>query len=61
MTEKKKPEEVEEVRYAKEQILASSRYSGCLDLVGVLLRDGETYTLGKADSLIDEFKKREVK
>ncbi|WP_130861435.1 hypothetical protein [Bacilliculturomica massiliensis] len=69
MTEKKKkldPEmesamESEQAQYTKAQILSSRRYKGKLDLVGVLLKDGETYGIGQVDGMIDNFLKGDVR
>lgn len=47
--------------FNKEQMIASARYSNCRDLVGALLDDKEKYTYEMVDSLIEEYKKGQVK
>lgn len=62
----KKPDEavktVElEQQFEKEQIVKSKKYRESADIVGALLRDGESYTLTEVDGLIEKFKKKEIK
>ena len=46
--------------YSKEQILVSKKYENRRDVLGVVLKDGEQYTLEKVDSLIEKFMKGKV-
>ena len=61
MAEKKEKTEKQEVVFTKEQILASNKYSNRRDALGVILADGDTYTLEKVDSLLEKFMKGKVK
>ncbi len=46
--------------YSKEQILASKKYENRRDVLGVILKDGEQYTLEKVNSLLEKFLKGKV-
>lgn len=56
MAEKKKTE-AQEVVFSKEKILKMKRYSNRRDLLGALLKDGQTYSLNDVDALIEKFLK----
>lgn len=47
--------------YTKAQILASARYVSRRDLLGVLLKDSDKYSLEQVNELVDEFMKGKVK
>lgn len=60
---KKKTVEVEQntvSTYTKEQILSAKKYKNRRDALGVILVDGETYTLETVDSLLETFMKGKV-
>jgi hypothetical protein len=64
MAVKKKDEskqEAEIVTFTKEQIVSAKRYMHKKDVVNVVLKDGQSYTLEKVDELIDNFMKGKVK
>ena len=46
--------------YTKEQILSAKKYKNRRDALGVILVDGETYTLETVDSLLETFMKGKV-
>lgn len=50
-----------ESRYTKEQILSSATFAGRRDILNVLLTDGEEYTIGKVNRIMDDWLKKEVK
>lgn len=50
-----------EQQFNKEQIVKSKKYRESADIVGALLRDGESYTFKQVDSLLDDFMKKEIK
>lgn len=52
---------ITEPSFSKEQILGSKKYRESADIVGALLRDGESYTFKQVDSLLDDFMKKEIK
>ena len=56
---KKKTEDINEkvVRYSKEQILNSKKYTNRRDALGVILADKKKYTKEEVDSLLDKFMK----
>lgn len=54
-TERKK------VTFSKEKILSSKKYKHRADLLGVLLKDGESYTFEDVDNLLNVFMKGKVK
>lgn len=45
------------VKYSKEKILATLRYKGRVDLLGVLLKNGKSYTFEEVDKIIENFMK----
>lgn len=49
------------VRYTKEQLMASKRYSKRRDLAAALLEDGGSYTIGEAGRIIEQYLKGKVK
>lgn len=62
MSGKEKPQAKPEPRYAKEQIMESTRFElSEKDILAALLDDDKTYTLNEAAGVIDTFKKKEVK
>lgn len=64
MAVKKKNEskqEAEAVTFTKEQIVSAKRYKHNRDVVTVVLKDGQSYTLEKVDELIDNFMKLKEK
>lgn len=52
---------VKTVKYSKEQLVGSDRYMKRRDLLGVLLKDGERYTLEEVDAKLDNYMKGKVK
>lgn len=50
-----------ELKYSKEQLLKSKKYSNRKDLLGVLLEDKKEYSFAEVDAEIDKFMKRGVK
>lgn len=48
-------------RFGKEQIIVSGRYRKQRDLVEALLTDGEMYTIAAVDSMIEKYRKGQVK
>lgn len=63
MSVKKKlePENTEEVKFTKEQILKSKNYRDKRDLINALLVNGRSYDLNEVDKMIEEFMKGSVK
>ncbi len=69
MTEKKKdPESATpavagraEIRFSKEQLLASNRFQDRRDLVEALLKDGELYTIKAVKEKIENYMKGKVR
>ena len=55
--EKIKTSITKDVRFSKEQILRSAKYNKRRDLLNVLLKDNETYTISAVDKLIDDYMK----
>lgn len=51
----------EEVKYTKEQLRSSKKYRADVDILGVVLENGKSYTFEQTDKLIKEFKERKVK
>ena len=51
----------EAVSYTKEQILSAKKYIHRKDVVNVVLKDGQSYTLKEVDELIEKFMKGKVK
>jgi hypothetical protein len=58
MAKKKK---ITKVQFNKKKILGMARYSDRVDLLEVLLKPGEVYTLDAVDTAIIEFMKGRVK
>ena len=61
---KKKSEDTEsgnEIKFDKEQILKSSRYSDYRDILSILLEKDKKYSLGEIEITIKEFLNKEVK
>lgn len=50
-----------QVKFQKEQILASKKYSNRKDIINTLLEDGKEYSLKEVDKTINDFMKRKVK
>ena len=60
-TEPVEPVVVElEQQFEKEQIIKSKKYREDADIIGALLRDGESYTFKQVDTLLDDFMKKEI-
>lgn len=56
MPEKKKAEsDAEPVTFSKEQILTFKRFSTRRDLLNVLLKDGEWYTMEQVENAVKAF------
>ena len=51
----------EEVKYTKEQLRSSRKYRADVDILGVVLEGGKSYTFEETDKSIKEFKERKVK
>lgn len=52
---------VDLVKYTKEQLRGSKKYKNDVDILGVVLEDGKTYTFEETDKLIKKFKESRVK
>jgi len=52
-----KKQEAEVAVYTKEQIVSAKRYMHNKDVVNVVLKDDQKYTLDEVDDLIEKFKK----
>lgn len=50
-----------EPKFSKEQIAASEKYRNQRDLVDALLEEGKKYTIATVDSLIEKYKKGQVR
>jgi len=61
MSEKSNDKKTAPAVFSKRQILTFRRYVGRQDLLSVLLKDGETYTLAQVDSLLQGFMKGKVR
>lgn len=57
MANKKKFDETK-ITYSKKQILQAKKYRHRVDLLGVLLKEGEAYTTDEVDALLDNFMKK---
>lgn len=57
----KKEEVVNAATFTKDQILQSQKYAHSKDVVNVVLKGDQSYTLNQVDDLIQEFMKVEVK
>ncbi len=53
--------EKRKITFTKAKILKCKRYSYRVDLLGVLLTDGEAYTFDEVDTLLENFMKGKVK
>lgn len=51
----------EKITFSKAQILQAKKYMNRKDLLNVLLKDDQFYTLDEVDALIDKFMKDKVK
>lgn len=51
----------ETVSYKKEQILSAKKYIHRKDVVNVVLKNGQSYTMKEVDDLIEKFMKGKVK
>lgn len=58
---KKKIDEGEKIIFTKEQIVSSKKYKDRKDLINVLLKNGQSYSLDEVDDLIENFMKGKVK
>ena len=61
MSTKNKTDKTTEALYTKEQILSSKKYSHRKDVLNVVLKDNQQYTLKEVDGLIDNFMKLKEK
>lgn len=52
---------ITEPSFSKEQIIKSKKYRESADVIGALLRDGESYSFKQVDKMLADFMKREVK
>lgn len=50
----------QEQKYSKSEFLRAAQYSGCRDMLMILLEDNEEYSTDEVDNRIKEFKEREV-
>ena len=57
---KESVEDVIEVKFTKEQILNSKRFSGSRDILVGLLDDSKRYKISDIDDIINDFMKKEV-
>lgn len=48
-------------KFTKEQILKCKRLYDHRDILNVVLKDGEVYTIDEAEEKIEEFKERKVR
>jgi len=53
-------QKAEVVTFTKEQIVSAKRYVHRKDVVNVVLKDGQSYTLKEVDDLIENFMKEKV-
>jgi len=60
MATKKNLDESESVAFTKEQIVSAKKYIHRKDVVNVVLKDGQSYTLEEVDDLIEKFMKEKV-
>lgn len=51
----------ETLKFTKEQLRSSKKYRCDVDILGVVLEDGKSYTFEETDKLIKDFKERRVK
>lgn len=57
---KTKSAEKAETRFSKEQLLKAKRYREDRDILTVLLSENDFYTFNEVDTIINNFKEREV-
>lgn len=57
----KQPVSVKEAVFSKEQILKAANYRERRDLLSVLLKDDQQYSLAEVDQTIEKFMKKRVK
>ena len=50
----------EEIKYSKKQLVSSKKYASNQDLLQVLLKYEDLYTLEEVESKLNEYKKRSV-
>lgn len=55
-----KEEKVNILKYTKDSILKSSRYSERKDILNILLKENEEYTLEDVETKLNEFMKGEI-
>lgn len=55
-----KSAEKAETRFSKEQLLKAKRYREDRDILTVLLSENDFYTFNEVDTIINNFKEREV-
>lgn len=55
-----KSAEKAEIRFSKEQLLKAKRYREDRDILTVLLSENDFYTFNEVDTIINNFKEREV-
>lgn len=48
-------------KYSKDKILEAKNYADRRDILGVILKDGERYSIGEVDKLLNDFMKGKVK
>lgn len=61
MSEKNSDKKAAPAVFGKRQVLTFRRYVGRQDLLSVLLKDGETYTMEQVDGLLQRFMKGRVR
>jgi len=47
--------------FSKEQLVNSGKFAGRRDLLGILLKDGEQYSVPEVEKMIEKFMKGKVK
>nr|DAY60321.1 MAG TPA: hypothetical protein [Caudoviricetes sp.] len=50
-----------DTKFTKSQLVKAKRYSEKVDLLNVLLQDGQSYTIKEVDALVEKFMKKGVK
>ena len=61
MSDKSNDKKAAPAVFSKRQVLTFRRYVGRQDLLSVLLKDGETYTMEQVDGLLQRFMKGKVR
>lgn len=51
----------QDVKFSKSQLVKAKKYFDKVDLLNVLLQEGQTYTVKEVDALVKDFMKKEVK